>query len=229
MKWRLTIAIVALMGSVLMAQQQGGTVRISVRDSANGEAMPFTAVLLESGTFRQGGMTDPEGVINIKPVPPGTYKLTVSALGYGKRILDGVRASANGIAYIDVNMRSGQLDTVEITWNQKHQDLLGIGTPSVMTRIGPDELLHNASPRGINGAITSTVPRASQPNEREGLHLSGSRSGSTLYLIDGIKVIGEPQIPQTGIEEMMVITAGVPAQYGDTTSGVVLIQTRSFR
>ena len=43
------------------------------------------------------------------------------------------------------------------------------------------------------------------------------------------KVIGEPQIPQTGIEEMMVITAGVPAQYGDTTSGVVLIQTRSFR
>jgi hypothetical protein len=61
------------------------------------------------------------------------------------------------------------------------------------------------------------------------LNFSGSRSGSTLYMIDGVKVIGEPQLPNQGIAEMVVITGGLPAQFGDTTSGVVLITTKSYK
>jgi hypothetical protein len=48
-------------------------------------------------------------------------------------------------------------------------------------------------------------------------------------MIDGVKVIGEPQLPNQGIAEMVVITGGLPAQFGDTTSGVVLITTKSFQ
>jgi hypothetical protein len=49
-----------------------------------------------------------------------------------------------------------------------------------------------------------------------------------LYIIDGVKVTGDPQVPQRGLEEIVVITGGIPAQYGDTTSGVVIITTKSF-
>jgi hypothetical protein len=109
------------------------------------------------------------------------------------------------------------------------EDLLGKGTPPTMTRITAAELLENANPRGVIGTIVASVPKVVQTNERAGLNFSGSRVDATQYFIDGVKVIGEPQIPQVGIEEMVVITGGVPAQYGDTTSGVVLITTKQFR
>src|SRR5690606_10650520 len=58
------------------------------------------------------------------------------------------------------------------------------------------------------------------------LNMRGGRSDANYYFIDGIKVRGSSAIPQSSIEQVSVITGGLPAQYGDVTGGVVAITTK---
>ena len=47
---------------------------------------------------------------------------------------------------------------------------------------------------------------------------------------EGLKIYGSPlNIPSSGINNITVYTGGVPAKYGDSTGGYVIIDTKSFR
>jgi outer membrane receptor for ferrienterochelin and colicin len=64
-------------------------------------------------------------------------------------------------------------------------------------------------------------------NESSGaLSVRGSRSDATYYYIDGIKVRGSANLPKSALQEVSVITGGVPANYGDVTGGIISITTR---
>ncbi len=200
-----------------------------ISDSTNGEPIPIAVIKVSGGTVNTGAIADMQGAYSIKGIPAGEYKVEISHLSYQKVTINKVVISNGSITFLDRLMSNTSLKPIEIVYNQDLEDLLGKGTPPTMTRITAEEILQNANPRGIVGSIVTSVPKVVQTNERAGLNFSGSRVDATQYFIDGVKVIGDPQIPQSGIEEMVVITGGVPAQYGDTTSGVVLITTKQFR
>ena len=58
------------------------------------------------------------------------------------------------------------------------------------------------------------------------LNVRGSRSDATAYYVDGVKIVGSTNIlSQAAIDQMTVVTGGVPAQYGDATGGIISIVT----
>lgn len=59
-----------------------------------------------------------------------------------------------------------------------------------------------------------------------GVSIRGAREENTFYFIDGIKVRGSTNLPKAAIEEVQVMTGGIPASYGDVTGGVIAITTR---
>jgi len=64
-------------------------------------------------------------------------------------------------------------------------------------------------------------------NEGSGeISVRGSRSDATYFFIDGIKVRGSANLPKAALEEVSVITGGVPANYGDVTGGIISVTTR---
>ena len=68
-------------------------------------------------------------------------------------------------------------------------------------------------------------------DDRRGTPVSikGSRSNSTKFIVDGIEVSGGTiTVPYSAIKQVKVITGGLPAKYGDTTSGVIEITTKSY-
>lgn len=215
--------------SGILQAQNGGSLMGVISDSTNGEPIPIAVIKVSGGTVNTGAIADMQGAYSIKGIPAGEYKVEISHLSYQKVTINKVVISNGSITFLDRLMSNTSLKPIEIVYNQDLEDLLGKGTPPTMTRITAEEILQNANPRGIVGSIVTSVPKVVQTNERAGLNFSGSRVDATQYFIDGVKVIGDPQIPQSGIEEMVVITGGVPAQYGDTTSGVVLITTKQFR
>jgi len=223
----ISICICALSG--MLQAQNGGSLMGVITDSTNNEPIPIAVVKVTGGTINTGAIADMNGAYSIKGIPAGEYKVEISHLSYQKTTINNVVISNGSITFLNKQLGNTSLKPIEIVWDQEKEDLLGKGTPPTMTRITAEELLENANPRGVIGSIVTSVPKAFQTNERAGINFSGSITDATQYYIDGIKVIGEPQIPQSGIEEMVVITGGVPAQYGDTTSGVVLITTKTFR
>ena len=58
------------------------------------------------------------------------------------------------------------------------------------------------------------------------LNIRGSSSATDFY-VDGVKITGNVNdiLPQDAIDQMTVITGGLPAQYGDAT-GIVGVTTR---
>ena len=75
-------------------------------------------------------------------------------------------------------------------------------------------------------SIASTTAGVYQADEGGALNVKGSRAEATDYYIDGIKVRGSSSLPASAIEQLTVVTGGVPARYGDATGGIINITTR---
>ena len=78
-------------------------------------------------------------------------------------------------------------------------------------------------------SIATSVAGASTAGTTDGeISIRGSRGENTYYYIDGVKVPAGAGtgLPKSAIEEVQVITGGVPANYGDVTGGLINITTR---
>ena len=58
--------------------------------------------------------------------------------------------------------------------------------------------------------------------------IRGARPGDLLYLIDGVKTSEIGSMPSAAIGRINVYTGGIPAKYGDTLGGVVVMETQSY-
>jgi hypothetical protein len=219
----------ALCGTGLFAQGNNGTLQGKVTDDATGKGIEMAVVKLQAGTQTFGGYTDANGDYAIKGIPVGKYEVEISFVGYQGLKLSDVLIKNSSITFLNKALGVKEGTVFEFIHEKWKEDLLGAGTPGTMKRLGPEDISFSANPRDVGDIIAASVPKVYMKDSGGDLNFSGSRSGSTLYMIDGVKVIGEPQLPNQGIAEMIVITGGLPAQFGDTTSGVVLITTKSFR
>ncbi|OFZ66875.1 MAG: hypothetical protein A3D92_13690 [Bacteroidetes bacterium RIFCSPHIGHO2_02_FULL_44_7] len=60
------------------------------------------------------------------------------------------------------------------------------------------------------------------------LMFRGARKGDMLYLIDGVKTSSIGSVPGSAIGRMQIYTGGLPAKYGDTMGGVIVLETKSY-
>ena len=86
--------------------------------------------------------------------------------------------------------------------------------------------IERLSSRNINGIIAQSAGVSNAENGG-GITIRGSRSNATDYYIDGIRVSGS-MIPQSEIEQLQVITGGLPASYGDADFGNFSIENRDI-
>jgi outer membrane receptor protein involved in Fe transport len=206
------------------AQVGAGSLKGTLTDINSGEALPFVNVVVEqNGNTVSGGVTDFDGKFYIKPLTPGSYDLKVSSVGYKSKIISGIVVSANKITFQDVKLEPGvQLDEIEIVkYTVPLIDKDGGASGGTVSR---DDIA--ALPTRSIAGIASTVGGVSSAGAGGGLSVRGARSENTFYYIDGIKVRGSSNLPKSAIQEVSVITGGVPANYGDATGGIISITTR---
>jgi hypothetical protein len=229
MKTKYAICLVfSLLNLALFGQGSTGTLRGQIICDETGDPVPFAAVVAEQGARQYGAIAGEDGRFLIGGIQTGTYTVKVSAVGFVAQSIEGVKISSDKMTIFDRKLNMRMNDGPEIVFDRYKDELLGSGGCSTLKRLDAEIITSTAGPRDVGSLIASTVPRVYQQYEGGLLNFSGSRTGSALYIIDGVKVTGDPQVPQRGLEEIVVITGGIPAQYGDTTSGVVIITTKSF-
>lgn len=217
-----------LLSASVLAQTGQGTLKGKVLDANTGEPLPFANVVVLAGeTQVGGGATDFDGGYTIKPIPPGSYTVKVVYVGYNTAQVNGVVINGNKISFQDFNMSSGvNLDEViVIEYVKPLIDKDGGASGGTVSRADIDKMAARSAT-----SVASTVggvSGAGQTGNNEGqISLRGARSDNTYYYIDGIKVRGSTNLPKSAIEEVSVITGGIPANYGDATGGIISITTR---
>lgn len=212
--------------TIVYAQIGQGALKGKVTDKETKEALPFVNVVLElNGTIVTGAASDFDGNFTIKPIPPGKYNLKATFTGYQPVQISGVVITSDKITFQNIAMTSAAIDIKEFEVIEYAVPLISkdnTATGATVTREDIDKL-----PGRSATSVAQTVGGVySKDDGKDELNIRGGRSDANYYFIDGIKVRGSSSIPKASIEQVTVITGGLPAQYGDITGGVVSITTR---
>jgi outer membrane receptor protein involved in Fe transport len=219
----LTAAFIVASGVAALAQS--GSIKGKVLDKTTKEPLPFANVVVEiNGSQAGGAQTDFDGNFTIKPLQPGKYNLKASFVGYTAAEVQGVLVSADKITFQDISMTKGAIDITAVEVTEYKNPIIDKGNPSTQTTVTQEEI--KVAPTRDVRSVASTTAGVYQEDEGSDLNIRGSRDNATDYYIDGIKVRGSTALPQSGIEQVTVVTGGVPAQYGDATGGIINITTR---
>jgi len=217
---------IILTSSVLVFSQSGsGSLKGRIIDKTTQEPIPFANIVVKVGGVQMGGSTsDFDGNYQIKPVPAGKVDLEATYVGYRNFVMRGIIILVDKITFQDIELdqATATLNEVEVVDYKvplisKDQTVSG-GT------VTQDEIAKMANKSAQ--AVATTVGGVTTNADGGIASIRGSRSSSTVYYIDGMRVVGSSALPQSAIEQVEVILGGTPASYGDATGGIISVTTR---
>ena len=222
MKKIYALAVLAILFTTRLLAQTG-ELQGRAYDQSSKEGIPFANVVLEQNGAQKGfGQTDDNGSFVIKPIVPGTYDVKVSYLGYRPKVFTGVIVNADKITFQDIPMEASveTLPDVVVTT----QKLVEPDKTSTGTTLTKDEIGHLAT--RDTRTFASLTAGVFQRDDDDNLNIGGARDYANKYYVDGIPMRGSLILPASSIEQLTVLTGGIPARYGDATGGIINITTR---
>ncbi|MDQ3191043.1 MAG: TonB-dependent receptor [Bacteroidota bacterium] len=216
--------------SLLLHAQQIGEIKGKVFDKQTKESIPGANVYVEVGGKKIGSATDMDGRFTIKPLQPGTYNLNISYMGYNTLQIYSVSVNTDKITLIkDVFLESAstKLGPHIVTGRKYEESVVDFEEASKMAIKGADlnKMPDNRNLANVLQSITTDI----KVSDDGSIQIRGGRSGTEAYYVDGVLSHSiNNLIPSMAIRSMAVYTGGIPAQYGDITSGVVVIETLGY-
>ena len=212
--------------SLTLVYSQAGNASLTgiIKDKKSGETLPFINIVIKNGATQvAGGATDFDGKYNLKPIVPGTYDVEISSVGYKKMRQTGVVIKGNIINFLDIKLDPTSVDIDEVEIVAYKVPLITKDGGANQTTVTREEI-RNMSARNAT-AIIATVGGVQTATNGD-VSVRGARAENTFTYIDGVKVRGSANLPKASLEEVSVITGGIPANFGDATGGIVRITTR---
>ncbi len=218
----LTIGLILAAGLSVFAQS--GSLSGKVLDKDTKEPVPFVNIIIELGGTQAGGASsDFDGKYTIKPITPGKYDLKATFVGYKPIMIVGVVIKSDQISFQDILMESTMINIEAFEVIDYKVPLIDKDKTSVGATVTSEEIAK--MPNRSANAIATTVGGVFSADGERG-SVRGQRSEGTVMYIDGIRVRGSSNLPESAIEQVTVILSGVPAQYGDATGGIINVTTK---
>ena len=230
-KVKLIAALVAATFATVLSAQETGIIKGTITDEKGGNMPMVTVALMEDSTLLSAISTDNNGDFTFKLLTPGLYNLRFSFVGYHLKKVDGVEVSPNRTSYVYKSMvpESIVLTGAEVVADAWVKPIINSDF-STMQTISIDQIEHLSTGKSDIMAMVVALSADVQPSDDgKDLYMRGSRTGTNGYYIDGNRITGTAEVPGQGISEMIVLTGGVPAEYGDCTGGLVIITTKDFK
>ena len=207
----------------LFARPSGPTGKISGRvlEAGTNQGLPGVNVLLE-GTL-MGGVTDADGYYYILNIPPGTYSVQASFVGFATVTTQNVRVVQDQTTTVNFELREEAIvgEEVVVVAERPIVEMDRTTTTAVIDA----EQLEVLPVTNVRDAINL------QAGVVDG-HFRGGRTGEVTYLVNGVPITNAFskdaafEIEQNMVESLEVISGVFNAEYGQATSGVVNIVTK---
>lgn len=219
------IAALFLTG-ITFAQNTFGDIIGTFTTSDKKEAIFGAYVITTRGDQVFKAVTDEDGRFRISAVPAGMYKvLFITQEGdstYAQEMVD-VAPDGYGSTGIVAQNKINEVGEVEIV--QSFQSLrLGV-TPEI--KITKKDIQHMPAKFDVKQMIAGTTSDVKLADDGQ-LIFRGARKGDVINYIDGVKMTDVQNVPSASLGYVMVYSGAIPAKYGDTTGGVVVMETLSY-
>ncbi|MFQ5674539.1 MAG: carboxypeptidase regulatory-like domain-containing protein [bacterium] len=151
-KLRTKLIVAGILGTALLLlfslsayAQEKATLTGKVTDSEAGDALPGANVLVTSAGVQTGAATNTSGEYIVKNVPPGTYTVTVSYIGYEKKIITDVILSSGESKTLDVPLTLTSIDINPIIATASRRPEKTLDAPASISVIEPREIVQDVS------------------------------------------------------------------------------------
>ena len=225
--------LIAVLPAALKAQAgNSSTISGTVLDPS-GAVVTKAAVTIHDPVsgYERTATTDSSGNFSFPNVPFNTYHMTVIATGFASYARD---VDVRSVVPVQANVKlqlAGSSTTVTVTGETA--DLLE-NTPTTHTDI--DRSLFREMPLESQSSSLSSLVTLSSPGiaaDSNGLFHGLGDHAQNSFSLDGQPITDQQskvfsnQIPLDAVESMEVIEGAPPAEYGDKTSVVIDVTTRS--
>lgn len=230
-----------LLTSSLFAQIPGKIMGI-VTDS-DGNPLVGVNIVVE-GTYL-GASSDEDGQFLILNVPPGTYTLTASYIGYQSMKLKNVLVQPDLTTRVKFVLKEEALELGEAIEVVAERPLIQKDATAKITTMSAEEIrempienLQEILSTQSNVSVLTNTPNAKAGYNIRGIddiRLRGGRNNEVALMIDGVKVSNPifggfgTQISKAAIEQISIESGGFSAKYGNALSGVINLSTREGR
>ena len=202
-----------------------GKISGRITDAETAEALIGVNVTIEGMTI--GAASDVNGNFVILNVPPGTYILKASMIGYASAIITNVIVKMDQTTKIEFQLKSEVLQM---------KDVVVVAERPVVTRDVSASELHveakTIESLPINTVREVVVLQAGIEKDREGVRIRGGGANQTAFMVDGLSLNDErSNLPYTtlslnSVKEVKIQTGGFNAEYGNVRSGIIDVVTR---
>lgn len=225
----LAIALL-ITGNAANAQSTAGTIRGRLTDTT-GMVVPGATVAVTSPNL-QGArvtVTSENGDYILTLLPPGAYRATFELSGFQT-------------VHRDVNLAPTQVLPIDVTFNpagvEETVNVVGatanilVRTAQVTTSFPQPVIATLPTNRDLSSSLL-LAPSVHQTGAGGSYSISGAVSFESLFMVNGVSVVdnlrGQPYdlYVEDAIQETSVAMAGISAEYGRFTGGVVNIVTKS--
>ncbi len=238
----LITVLLTLIAAVSFAQKGGHILRLTVTDKDTQESIIMASIQLQpTGAM---AVTDMDGKASINNVPTGEYTLQISYVGY-EPVNTRIKVSRDMTMRFQMVPTSLSLREVQVVAKQKES---GASTSSVIGRQAIDHL-QATSLADVMQLIPGQLMDRPDLTQQQGLQLrtlqnNSSMAFGTSIVVDGVPMsnngtIGQGtfsgtaftgsdmrQVSADNIEEVEVIRGIPSAEYGDLTSGLVVVHSK---
>jgi len=198
----------------------------TVIDNKSNDTLIGAQVFVIDQDRKYQALTDLDGRFRITAIPAGEYLLHVK---YSFDTMPGitVRVPMDGIYNTGIIrfIKTKELDGIIVTAKSNRIRLEYGSLP--IKELTQEEIEKSPVKFSIANLATSMSSEVKMSEDGE-LMFRGARKGDMIYLLDGVKSSEISNIPSASIGRMMVYTGGLPAKYGDTLGGAVVVETLGY-
>ncbi len=212
---------ILLLFSASLAWAQTGKIAGKVVDARTGEAIVGANIVVE-GT-QTGAASNFEGYFTILSVPPGTYRVRASVLGYTPS------------TQVDVRININQTTQLEFKLNEQAiqgQEVVIIATRPVVERDVAASRANITAREVENLPVSQVSSVIGLEAGVQGLTIRGGSADQTAFMADGLTMRDERNnqpytaISLLAVQEFQIQTGGFSAEYGNIRSGVINVVTK---
>lgn len=219
------VVLILLFSGKIISQVNLGSIKGTVLNE-DGKPIPGAKVWLEMEGSNIIVGTQVDGEFSIDALNSGVYNLRIKSTGMDTLEYNGIQVQPDQLTFLgDIQMQlssvMGKVVVIKYVPPVLHVELERLDIPL-------EDIKHSIN---IQNPLAIITMRDSNIKMDEGTNqpiIRGSRPGDAIYYIDGVKSTSMGQIPGVAIGSMAAYTGGIPAKYGDTTGGVIILESKSY-
>ena len=225
MKYFLQFCSLFLISTVFIFPQSG-KISGTVKDASTKEPLPFVNVIVE-GTST-GAASNMDGEYFILNIPPGTYSIKASAIGYNSVTVKNINVASNFTTNLDFELTSTSIELQQDVVVVAEKPLIQKDLTASTSVVG-DDMISQLPVTEISDVLQLQAGVVSSGGD---LHIRGGRKGQIAFQIDGVPVTDSYDgstvidVAADAVQELQVISGAFNAEYGQAMSGIVNIVTK---